>query len=69
MARLGFSEGYRPIICIGLGYADETPEAKPRDMGKVRFIESRNLTSQKTAVEINLLRFFVMSPACKLDIS
>lgn len=39
MARLGFSEGYRPIICIGLGYADETPEAKPRDMGKVRFIE------------------------------
>ena len=39
MARLGFSEGYRPIICIGLGYADETPEAKPRDMGKVRFVE------------------------------
>lgn len=39
LERLGFSEGYRPIICIGLGYADETPEAKPRDMGKVKFVE------------------------------
>lgn len=39
MARLGFSEGYKPVICVGLGYADETPEAKPRDMAKVRFIE------------------------------
>lgn len=35
---LGFSEGYTPIICIGLGYADETPDAKPRDMGKVKYI-------------------------------
>lgn len=39
LARLGFSEGYRPIICIGLGYAEENPEAKPRDMKKVRFVE------------------------------
>lgn len=39
MTRLGFSEGYRPIICIGLGYPDESPEAKPRDAGKVRFID------------------------------
>lgn len=39
IARLGFSEGYRPIICIGLGYADECPEAKPRDKSKVRFVE------------------------------
>ena len=37
--RLGFSEGYRPIICIGLGYPDESPEAKPRDAGKVKFID------------------------------
>lgn len=36
---LGFSEGYTPIIAIGLGYSDEKPEAKPRDMGKVKFIE------------------------------
>lgn len=39
IARLGFSEGYTPIICIGMGYPDEAPEAKPRDMGKVRFVE------------------------------
>ena len=36
---LGFSEDYTPIICIGLGYPDEQPEAKPRDMGKVKFID------------------------------
>lgn len=39
MTRLGFSEGYRPIICIGLGYPDESPEAKPRDADKVKFID------------------------------
>lgn len=39
MARLGFSEGYTPIICIGLGYPDESPEAKPRDPGKIKFID------------------------------
>ena len=36
---LGFSEGYEPIICIGLGYANESPEAKPRDWNKVKFID------------------------------
>lgn len=39
LAKLGFSEGYTPIICIGMGYPDEAPEAKPRDFGKVRFVE------------------------------
>ena len=39
MDRLGFSEGYTRIICIGLGYPDESPEAKPRDAGKVRFVD------------------------------
>ena len=39
MTRLGFSEGYTPIICIGLGYPDESPEAKPRDADKVKFID------------------------------
>ena len=39
MDRLGFSEGYTPIICIGLGYQDESPEAKPRDAGKVSFVD------------------------------
>ena len=39
MAMLGFSEGFIPIICIGMGYPDEAPEAKPRDFGKVKFVE------------------------------
>lgn len=37
--RLGFSEGYELCLCVGMGYADEEPEAKPRDMGKVAFID------------------------------
>ena len=37
--KLGFSEGYELCLCVGLGYADETPEAKPREMGKVAFID------------------------------
>ncbi len=39
LAKLGFSAGYEPIICIGMGYADEAPEAKPRDFSKVKFVE------------------------------
>ena len=39
MDMLGFSEGYTPIICVGLGYADEAPEAKPRDIAKVKYID------------------------------
>lgn len=38
MERLGFSDGYELCLCIGLGYADEAPDAKPRDMSKVRFL-------------------------------
>ena len=37
--KLGFSEGYELCLCVGLGYPDETPEAKPRDMGKVAFVD------------------------------
>lgn len=36
---LQFSEGFNPILCIGLGYPDETPDAKPRDKSKIKFIE------------------------------
>ena len=36
---LGFGQGYNPIICIGLGYANETPDAKPRDINKVKYVE------------------------------
>lgn len=37
--KLGFSEGFELCLCVGLGYADESPEAKPRDMGKVKFVD------------------------------
>ena len=36
--KLGFSEGYELCLCVGLGYADETPEVTPRDMEKIKFI-------------------------------
>lgn len=39
IAKLGFSEGYTPVICIGMGYPAETPDAKPRDFSKVKFVE------------------------------
>ena len=39
LSRLDFSEGYKPVICVGLGYPDETPIPKPRDFSKVRYIE------------------------------
>ena len=39
IAKLGFSEGYTPVICIGMGYPAESPEAKPRDFGKVKFVD------------------------------
>ena len=35
---LGFSDGYSTVICIGLGYANENPDAKPRDLSKVKFL-------------------------------
>ena len=36
--KLNFSEGYKLRIVVGLGYPDEAPEAKPRDLGKIQFI-------------------------------
>lgn len=36
--KLAFSEGYELCLCVGLGYADESPEAKPRDISKVKFV-------------------------------
>lgn len=35
---LCFSEGYSTVICIGIGYANENPDAKPRDLSKVKFL-------------------------------
>lgn len=37
--RMGFSEGYELLYCIALGYPDETPEAKPRTMDKIKYME------------------------------
>ena len=39
IAKLGFSSGYTPVICIGMGYPAENPDAKPRDLSKIRYIE------------------------------
>ena len=38
LERLGFSEGYELCLCVGLGYADEAPDAKPRKTEKVKYI-------------------------------
>ena len=37
--KLGFSEGYKLALCVGFGYPDEAPAAKPRDWGKVKFLD------------------------------
>ena len=39
LSLLGFSENYELSLCIGLGYANEMPAAKPRDINKVQFVE------------------------------
>lgn len=39
MERLGFSEDFELLMCIGLGYANESPDAKPRDWNKVKFVD------------------------------
>lgn len=37
--KLNFSEGYKLRIIIGLGYPDEEPAARPRDLGKIKFVD------------------------------
>ena len=39
LSSLGFSEGYKLSYALAVGYPDESPEAKPRDMAKVKFVE------------------------------
>ena len=39
LSLLGFSENYELSLCVGLGYANETPAAKPRDINKVQFLD------------------------------
>ncbi len=38
---LGFSEHYELCLCVGFGYADEAPEAKPRNAEKVKYVENK----------------------------
>ena len=37
--KLNFSEGYEPLICIGIGYPNEEPAAKPRNMDVIKYVE------------------------------
>ena len=39
LASLGFSDGYKLSYALAVGYPDESPEAKLRDMSKVKFVE------------------------------
>ena len=39
IASLGFSEGYKLSYALAVGYPDEAPEATPRDISKVKFVE------------------------------
>ena len=39
LQRLNIPEGYELNYIIGVGYPDEAPEAKPRDAGKVTYIQ------------------------------
>ena len=37
--RLGINPGYQILYMIAVGYPDESPEAKPRDLSKIRFVD------------------------------
>ena len=39
LASLGFSDGYRLRYALAVGYPDEAPEMKERDMSKIKFVE------------------------------
>ncbi|MCD8304119.1 MAG: nitroreductase family protein [Prevotellaceae bacterium] len=39
LERLALPDGYQLLYAIAVGYPAETPEAKPRDAGKVQFVE------------------------------
>ena len=39
LALLGFSDNYELSLCVGFGYANESPAAKTRDINKVKYID------------------------------
>jgi len=42
LQRLDIPDGYKLLYVIAVGYPDETPDAKPRDASKVKFIGASN---------------------------
>ena len=36
---LSLSEGYKLLLCVGIGYADEQPDARPRNKEVIKFIK------------------------------
>lgn len=36
---LGLSEGYKLLLCVGVGYADEEPTARPRNKEVIKYVE------------------------------
>jgi nitroreductase len=39
LSSLNLPEGYQVQYAVAVGYADEAPEAKPRDESKISFVE------------------------------
>ena len=39
LEKLGFTPGYKLRYFLAVGYPDETPAAKPRDLGKIKVVE------------------------------
>lgn len=39
LAKLNLPEGYEICYILAVGYPDETPDAKPRDEGKIEFVK------------------------------
>lgn len=39
LQKLDFPEGYRLLYVIGIGYPDESPEPRPRDLSKIKFVD------------------------------
>ena len=39
LSSLNLSEGYELLLCVGIGYAAEEPEAKPRKKEVIQFVE------------------------------
>ena len=39
LEKLGFTPGYKLRYFLAVGYPDETPSAKPRDLGKIKVVE------------------------------